>query len=549
MMLETFFDKFDLFGEAPDAVARMRELVLELAVTGRLVTQDKRDEPASKLLESAASERTKLVAAKKIKSRPVTAIGPDEQPYQLPTSWAWARLSDVGYELGQKVPDKRFTYIDVGCIDSDAGRISGRVEQLEPGDAPSRARKLVARGTVIYSTVRPYLLNIAIVDRDFHPEPIASTAFGILHPFTGINNRYLFYWLRSVPFIGYVQSGMKGMAYPAINDEKFYSGPIALPPLAEQKRIVEKVDELMALCDRLEEQQQEREERSGALALAALARFAEAPTPANLDFLFHQSYAISPAELRKSILTLAIQGKLVPQDPNDEPALALLDQISSHKSSLAQEGKLRGSTTVAPMSADEAPYELPPSWTWVRFGELMVNRDGERIPVSKEERETKAKEYDYYGASGVIDKIDSYLFDKPLLLIGEDGANLINRSTPIAFIARGKYWVNNHAHVLDGISEDFLRFIELHINAINLEPYVTGSAQPKMNQAKMNSIPIALPPLAEQSRIVAKVDELVALVDALDAQLSVARTTAAKVLDAAVAELTSGKEANASAEV
>ena len=190
------------------------------------------------------------------------------------------------------------------------------------------------------------------------------------------------------------------------------------------------------------------------------------------------------------------------------------------------------------MLADEGEFELPPTWIWVRFGEIMVNRDGERIPVSKEERETKSKIYDYYGASGVIDKIDDYLFDKPLLLIGEDGANLINRSTPIAFIARGKYWVNNHAHVLDAISEDFLRFIELHINAINLERYITGSAQPKMNQAKMNSIPIALPPLAEQRRIVAKVDELMALVDALETQLATARTTAEKLLEAVVAELT-----------
>jgi type I restriction enzyme S subunit len=223
------------------------------------------------------------------------------------------------------------------------------------------------------------------------------------------------------------------------------------------------------------------------------------------------------ARMREVIRHLAITGALVEQAPCDEPALALLDRIASHKIALSKDGKLRGVTTVTPMPPDEGTRDLPTSWTWVRLGEIMVNRDGERIPVSKEDRVTKAKTYDYYGASGVIDKIDGYLFDKPLLLIGEDGANLINRSTPIAFMARGKYWVNNHAHVLDGISEDLLRYIELHINGINLEPYVTGSAQPKMNQAKMNSIPIALPPLAEQKRIVAKVDELMALCDQLEA--------------------------------
>ena len=150
------------------------------------------------------------------------------------------------------------------------------------------------------------------------------------------------------------------------------------------------------------------------------------------------------------------------------------------------------------------------------FGNSGFNRDAERIPLSVDERKNRRGEYDYYGASGVIDSINDYLFDKPLLLIGEDGANLINRSTPIAFIARGKYWVNNHAHVLDGISEDFLQYICLHINAISLEAYITGTAQPKMNQAKMNSIVLALPPLAEQKRIVAKVDELMALCDKLE---------------------------------
>ena len=142
----------------------------------------------------------------------------------------------------------------------------------------------------------------------------------------------------------------------------------------------------------------------------------------------------------------------------------------------------------------------------------MINRDAERVPLSVDERAKLEKKYDYYGASGVIDKVDRYLFDKKLLLIGEDGANLLSRSTPIAFLAQGQYWVNNHAHVLD-CNEDMLcmEYIMWFINATNLAPYVTGTAQPKMNQQKMNSIPIALPPLAEQKRIVAKLEEILPL--------------------------------------
>lgn len=529
MKLETFFEKFELFADAPGAVAKMRALVLELAVRGQLSERNPEDQndPAWQVFLEKFDNRIHG-----------TDPGP---PFDIPNEWRWVCVDDVADACGQKRPDEPFTYIDVASIDNQCGIIKSDLEVLTPENAPSRARKLVRLGTVIYATVRPYLKNIAIIDREFSPPAIVSTAFAVLHPRPFVDSRFLFFWLRSKPFEVEVAERMKGVAYPAINDGEFRSCPVPLPPLAEQKRIVAKVDELMALCDRLEAQQQERDTRHAALVRASLARFTEAPTPANLEFLFHPSYEVSPADLRKTILTLAVQGKLVPQDPNDEPALALLEKIATHKANLAKAGKFRGAPSVRPIANNEADFEIPENWCWVRFGDIMINRDGERIPVSKEERATKAKLYDYYDASGVIDKIDGYLFDKPLLLISEDGANLINRSTPIAFIARGKYWVNNHAHVLDGISEDFLRFIELHINAINIEKYVTGSAQPKMNQAKMNSIPIALPPLAEQRRIVAKVEQLMALVDELEQQLAASRATAEKLLTALVAELTSRK--------
>ena len=235
------------------------------------------------------------------------------------------------------------------------------------------------------------------------------------------------------------------------------------------------------------------------------------------------SYGIQ--KLRELILELAVRGQLVPQDPSDEPASALLRKIRAEKDRLIKAGKIKKDKPLPAITDEEKPFALPSGWEWIRFGDALVNRDAERKPVSSEERQFMQGEYDYYGASGVIDKVDKYLFDKPLLLIGEDGANLINRSTPIAFIARGKYWVNNHAHVLDGVNENFLRYIELFINAIDLRPYVTGTAQPKMNQAKMNEIVLVLPPEREQHRIVAKVDELMALCDRLEAEQSQAADT------------------------
>ncbi|TGE13812.1 restriction endonuclease subunit S [Hymenobacter elongatus] len=158
--------------------------------------------------------------------------------------------------------------------------------------------------------------------------------------------------------------------------------------------------------------------------------------------------------------------------------------------------------------------ELPQGWVLSNIGELLVNRDGERRPINSDERAKRKGEFDYYGASGIIDKIDGYLFDEPLLLIGEDGANLLSRSTPIAFIASGKYWVNNHAHVLGAHDFITIQFAKNYINSIDLAPYVTGTAQPKLNQANLNKIEIPVPPLPEQRRIVAKLEELFSRLDA-----------------------------------
>lgn len=246
-------------------------------------------------------------------------------------------------------------------------------------------------------------------------------------------------------------------------------------------------------------------------------------------------------KLRQMVLSLAVRGKLVEQSLNDESVTDLLRRIQEKKESWIEEGRLKKSSMKQADSEIEEPWTIPDSWNWVRFSDVTINRDAERIPLSREARSTREGPYDYYGASGVIDHIDDFIFDKPLLLIGEDGANLINRSTPIAFIAKGEYWVNNHAHVLDSVSLSVLRYLEVFINAIDLKPYVTGTAQPKMNQAKMNSIAVAFPPLAEQKRIVAKVDELMALCDELDARQQARRTVHVSLNEAALDRLTTAK--------
>ena len=151
----------------------------------------------------------------------------------------------------------------------------------------------------------------------------------------------------------------------------------------------------------------------------------------------------------------------------------------------------------------DVPWEVPEGWCWTTIGDCLINRDGERIPISSEIRiKQKNKVFDYYGAAGVIDKVDDYLFNERLLLIGEDGANLLSRAKDNAFFAEGKYWVNNHAHILDATRKPLLDYIALYINSIALDPYITGSAQPKLNQDNLNRIPVPLPPFMEQLRII-----------------------------------------------
>ncbi|WP_273207449.1 restriction endonuclease subunit S [Marinobacter subterrani] len=247
--------------------------------------------------------------------------------------------------------------------------------------------------------------------------------------------------------------------------------------------------------------------------------------------------------LRELIFQLAVRGQLIEQNADDEPAVALKQRITLKKKALMASGELKKQRLPSHIQDTPPPFKVPEKWEWVAFGEVTFNRDSERVPLSVDDRRKRSGKFDYYGASGVIDNIDDYLFEVPLLLIGEDGANLINRSTPIAFIARGKYWVNNHAHVIDGISEDFLRYLCLYINAISLEPYVTGTAQPKMNQAKMNSIPVPLPPEKEQHRIVQKVDELMALCDRLEQQTSDQLEAHETLVDTLLGTLTQSKNA------
>jgi type I restriction enzyme, S subunit len=365
MNLEIFFEKFDLFAGSPNAVARMRELVLALAVQGKLVEQDASDEPAKKLIARIMEQR-QLDAQEERARTPqlLQPISPSEVPYELPSGWVWERLGNLGFtnigltyspqNIGPTgVPVLRSSNIQNGRIDlSDLIRVAvdpKRSVLVEVGDllicARNGSRALVGKTALIEQLTEP-------------------TAFGaFMAIFRSSLNKYLYHFICS-PLFRRVIAEVNTTTINQITQGNLRSTLAPIPPLAEQKRIVAKVDELMALCDRLEAQQQERETRHAVLARASLACFADAPTPANLDFIFHKSYDIAPADLRKSILTLAVQGKLVPQDTNDEPSDRILFRLRAR-------AEHERPTTRLQFEAIDAPYELPVSWKWIRLSELF----------------------------------------------------------------------------------------------------------------------------------------------------------------------------------
>ena len=215
MNAERLLAYYEKIADAPDAIPRLRRFIFDLAVRGKLVEQDPNDEPAAELLTRIASEKARLVKAREIrKGKPLPVIGLDEFPFETPCSWEWVRIRNVMSDRGQTIPDRDFTYIDVTAINKEVGCIEN-AKVISASKAPSRARKIVRMGDVLYSCVRPYLLNIAIVESEISPSPIASTAFAVLNGFGLVLPRFQWIVLRSPFMIAGVEDKMRGQAYPA----------------------------------------------------------------------------------------------------------------------------------------------------------------------------------------------------------------------------------------------------------------------------------------------------------------------------------------------
>ena len=524
MKLETFFEKFDLFADAPGAVAKMRELVLQLAVQGKLIDQLPSDEPATKLLEQVRKSKERLIKDRLIRRQETEPINDDTAPFLIPQSWVWTRLGEIGDWGSGSTPARGshelygggITWLKSGEL-NDNQELAGSSETVTELALKTGSFRRNRPGDVLFAMYGATIGKIAILAES----AVTNQAVCGCTPFKGVSNRYLFLYLLSQRAAFHAAS--EGGAQPNLSKVKIVAFPFPLPPLDEQKRIVTKVGELMALCDRLEAQQQERETRHAALARASLARFVDAPTPANLQFLSHSSYTITPADLRKSILTLAVQGKLVLQDPNDEPAF----------------------------KRKEPPidFESPPGWVSGAVSDLAVLKSGISFPNNEE---LGQGEYPYVKVSDMNLPENQHEIATSSRFIKPDERDLkgIIPADSIVFPKRGGAIATNKkrlvrrpifvdSNTMAMICPSFieLRYLHIWFLGIDLWQLNSGTSVPQINNKDIGPLVIPVPPLAEQRRIVAKVDQLMALVDHLEAQLAASRATAANLLTALVAEL------------
>jgi type I restriction enzyme S subunit len=538
-------DHLDLIASTPEGIRKLRGLILELAVRGKLVPQDPNDEPASELLKRIAKERARMEAEGECKkSKPLVLVGEDELPFDLPDGWEWARAANVTSQITDGTHHTP-TYVDSGIPflsvkDLSSGRMNfSNTRYISPEEHCELSKRCSPmRGDLLLTKVGTTGIAV-LVDTDAAFSIFVSVALLKL-PIKEVGS-YLQLLVNS-PFVKkQSDEGTEGVGNKNLVLRKISAFLLPIPPLAEQHRIVAKVDELMALCDELEQKVGAGETAHAKLVETLLGTLTQSTDAAELaahwqrlaehfDTLFTTEASLDA--LKQTVLQLAVMGKLVPQDPNDEPASELLKKIAIEKDRLSRDEGLR--TTAEPhIEADEKYMDLPGGWQFQRLGNL-------------------AKFIDYRGRTP--DKIDAGV---PLITAKNVRFGFISRK-PYEFVSEKEYtdWMTRgfprigdilftteaplgNVAIVD-INEKFAlaqRVICFQFHEPQISDYLrlalmselvrqqigaeaTGMTATGIKASRLKEIPVPLPPLAEQHRIVAKVDELMALCDRLKVDLA-----------------------------
>jgi type I restriction enzyme S subunit len=566
MNADELLSLFDRVSEAPDALAKLRRFVLDLAVRGKLVERDVREEPVSELISALNLGRR----SKAKKAAPT--IGPileRELPFGVPSNWIWLRLEEIGSLSGGMTPSKsRRDYWDGGvpwispkdmksdelCSSemtvSDLGVSETGLALYPPGSLFMVARSGILKHTFPVSITRV----AATVNQDIKA----------LQPYVDGIERYLQIMFRGLNGFILERLVKGGTTVQSLKFDEFAVQPFPFPPLGEQRRIVARVDELMTLCDQLEAARAERERRRDRLAGASLARLNTANPETfqadarfligTLDTLAARSDQTS--ELRQTILNLAVTGKLIPQDENDGTALSLIERLSADKTRMVDAGIISRQKNPK-RDADRQIANLPASWTQIALGQVCgLVTSGSR---------GWAEHYSAIGAGFIRAqnirfgrlRLDGLAHVKPPansegsrtqvasgdLLMVITGAGVTNPALLEQDL--GEAYVSQHVGLLRAIDRQISRWLLLCLMApsggrAELVDRAYGAGKPGLNLDNIRSLTIPLPPLAEQHRIVARVDELMALCDQLDAAMTAADTANARLLDAILHEALNG---------
>lgn len=541
MNAERLLDLYDRVADAPDALGRLRRFVLDLAVRGRLVEQNPADESASELLKRIAVEKARMVRAGEIRAKKPPPNGTrDEVAMSLPGGWSLVHLDQI-----------------TACLDY----------LRKPINATERAKRIEGKSddelfpyygaTQQQGWIDDYLFDeeLVLLGEDGAPflDPFRPKAYLIrgkawvnnhAHVFRGIlvSHPYLVHVLNVFDYSGHVV----GATRAKLNQKRALGIPIPLPPLAEQRRIVAKVDELMVLCDRLEETRAEREETRDRLTEASLARLSVPDTDA-AAFRGHARFAIHalPAltarndqvkHLRQTILSLAVRGKLVEQDPADEPASALLELVRSQRPQ-ASRGKRRLVHALNTGAVDEELFALPDGWEWtplagvsgVTMGQSppgeTYNRSGDGVPLINGPVEFTTGPFGRTIITQFTTSPKKFCEEGDLLLcVRGSTTGRTNVAGFRACIGRGV------AAISSSFDDEFIR-IFLWKAREDILAMGRGMAFPSVSKKQLESLPVPLPPLAEQHRIVAKVGELMVLCDRLEDGLGSVAGTRSHLLE------------------
>lgn len=545
-MTVLFTDNLPLLAGAPNGIKKLRELILELAVRGKLVPQDPGDEPASELLRRITEEKARLVAEwklKKQKALPGVPLG--EAPYDLPVRWEWTRLGEItnfgATTKKDEIPDDAWV-LDLEDIEKDTSRLLRKARFFERNSLSDK--NSFNKGDVLYGKLRPYLNKVLVAEDDgFCTTEILP--FRCHGPFVA---RYFMIVLKSPHFINYVNAKSYGMKMPRLGTEDGRLALFPLPPLAEQQRIVTKVDELMTLCDSLEAQQANAESAHAQLVQALLDSLSQASDADDfatnwqrLAEYFHILFITESSidALKQTLLQLAVMGKLVPQDPSDAPASELLKRMADGTAELVRNGLLKTPKPLPNIKQDEIPYELPPTWRWVRLGDISEFINGDRGKNYPNRTEYVSEGIPWINTGHI--EPDGTLSQDCMHFITRAKFESLNggkiRIGDLVYCLRGATF--GKTAIVDPYSEGAIasslmiirpfepcsnrymyRYLTSQIGRDQIFRFDNGSAQPNLSANNVRLYVYPLPPLAEQHRIVVKVDQLIALCNQLRTRLT-----------------------------